>query len=73
LAFGTHFFVLYGLDEGNGFGFKRTVSETSGVAGRVREEELDGERGVYNRDDGEARKWAYTFYMQIKYGLIYVP
>ena len=56
---------MYGLDEGNGFRLKWTVSETSGVAGRVREEELGGERerggggegrGVCDRDDRGSKK-----------------
>ena len=50
---------MYGLDEGNGFRLKWTVSETSGVAGRVREEELGGERaggGVCDRVDGGSKK-----------------
>ena len=55
---------MYGLDEGNGFRLKWTVSETSGVAGRVREEKLGGEREgggefVTGLMEG-ARKWAHT-------------
>ena len=38
LAEFTYFFVLYGLDKGNGFGLKRTVNETSGIAVRLGQE-----------------------------------
>ena len=60
---------MYGLDEGNGFRLKWTVSETSGVAGRVREEELGGERGggegrgVYDRDDQGSKKTGTYIYI----------
>lgn len=60
------------MDEGNGFRLKWTVSETSGVAGRVRQEELmgreregRGERIVCDRNDGGSKKmgtYVYTVY-----------
>lgn len=61
------------MDEGNGFRLKWTVSETSGVAGRVREKELGGERGegecVTEMMEG-ARKWAHTYNYIVRYVVI---
>ena len=61
---------MYGLDEGNGFRLKWTVSETSGVAGRVREEELGGEGGgereVCDRVDEGSKKMGTYMYCTIR-------
>ena len=62
-----HLFVLYSLDEGDGFRLKWTIGETSGVARRVRQEQLGGEGGRWEEggevgrqegregDEGEGR------------------